>query len=43
MTGKVVRTIKTLPTLSIAVKNGMGIELLSPPDEYLGFVRSLYY
>lgn len=39
--GKVVRSSKTIPGLLGNSKSGMGIHLISPPAEYVGYVQSL--
>ena len=39
--GKVLRSISAAPGLNGNVKNGMGINLISPPQDYLNYVQSL--
>jgi hypothetical protein len=42
LTGKVVRSMKSVPGLIGISKSGMGIQLISPSDEYRNYVRSLF-
>jgi Tfp pilus assembly protein PilZ len=41
LSGRVVRSMKSLPGLVGDSKSGMGIELIEPPPEYIDYVRSL--
>jgi len=41
LTGKVVRSMKTTPGLVGNAKSGMGIQLISPPANYIDYVKSL--
>lgn len=43
LTGKVVRSMKSVPGLVGVSKSGMGIQLISPSDEYREYVRSLFF
>ncbi|MEK6528940.1 MAG: PilZ domain-containing protein [Nitrospirota bacterium] len=42
LTGKVVRSMKSVPGLVGISKSGMGIQLISPSDEYREYVRSIF-
>lgn len=39
--GKVVRHIKSAPGVGSSTQKGMGVELVSPPTDYISFVQSL--
>ena len=41
LTGKVVRSMKSAPGLVGHTKSGMGIHLISPSDDFKGYVRTL--
>ncbi|RJQ44489.1 MAG: PilZ domain-containing protein [Nitrospiraceae bacterium] len=39
--GKVIRNIKTAPGRSEKAPKGMGVELISPPADYIDYIQSL--
>lgn len=41
--GKVVRNMNSMSGLTEEAKNGMGIQLISPPHDYIDYVHSLLH
>jgi Tfp pilus assembly protein PilZ len=41
LTGKVVRSMKSMPGLVGESKSGMGIQLINPPEGYINYVQSI--
>lgn len=42
LTGKVTRCVRTMLGLVCESKNGMGIQLIDPPNNYINYVQSLF-
>ncbi len=41
LTGRVVRCMRSMPGLLGDIKSGMGVQLISPPQDYVKYVHSI--